>query len=279
MNKTKTIIALMSGIAVSFGASAFAADEVDVKYTYSTPSDGPGEDEVEQHEFRADFKLPFENDLGITFGGSFQANIWSLDSGDRDDFDVYKLRLPIGYAFQATENIPVVVGLVPGIHSDFEDVDGDDFAIHADAVGSYAQSAALTWVFGVGFGEEFGDATAYPIGGAIWQATDSITARLVFPNPNITYSVSDALNLFIAGEPTGGEWNVGEDDDSFDLQQTGYRVGLGGEYQISDGGWLYIMAGVESERELQVAKDEEELFDDEIELDDNAFVQIGFRIK
>ena len=278
MNNTQKIITLMSGIAVSFGASAFAVDDLDVKYTYSTPSDG-GEDEVEQHEFRADFVFPWENDIGLTVGGSFQANIWSLDSGARDDFDVYKLRMPIGYTFQATEEIPVVLGLVPGIHSDFEDVDEDDFSIHASAVGSFAQSAAVRWIFGIGFGEEFGDPTAYPIGGVIWQATDSILARLVFPNPRVSYNVSDDLNFFIAGEPTGGEWNVGEDDESFDLQQKGYRVGLGTEYQVTDGGFLYIMAGVEASRELQVAKDEEELFDDDIDLDDAAFVQIGFRIK
>ena len=65
------------------------------------------------------------------------------------------------------------------------------------------------------------------------------------------------------GEPTGGEWN-GEtrDKQKFDLQQKGYRVGIGGEYRLENGARRYVPAGTELERELG----------------DNGFIQIGYRI-
>ena len=37
--------------------------------------------------------------------------------------------------------------------------------------------------------------------------------------------------------------------------------GLRGEYQVVDGGWLHIMIGAEAGRELQVAVDEDEVFE------------------
>jgi hypothetical protein len=91
--------------------------------------------------------------------------------------------------------------------------------------------------------------------------------------------MSKDLNLFAAGEPTGGEWNIRRHGrDNIDVQQKGFRLGLGAEYQLIEGGWLYVMVGAEGGRELQVAVDDEEVFDDEMELDDCAFLQIGFRL-
>ncbi len=99
--------------------------------------------------------------------------------------------------------------------------------------------------------------------------------------PKATYAVSDSLHLYMAGEPTGGDWNVGkqdEDEADVDVQVLGYRVGVGGEFQIGDGGWLYAMVGAEAGRKLQVGVNDEELADEDVDLDDSVFVQIGFRL-
>ena len=87
----------------------------------------------------------------------------------------------------------------------------------------------------------------------------------------------NAKCLFAAGEPAGGEWNVGEDDRKFDVQQKGYRFGLGAEYQVADGGWLYAMVDGEGGREVSVAVNEEEIVEDK-DLDDTVLFQIGFRL-
>jgi hypothetical protein len=286
MKKDYSIVALMLGALLLCVGSLQAAEGLNVSYTYTEPSEGDLEDEVWQHEVKVNgaVKVMHAEDHGFDLfvGGKFQANIWSFDDDRIDDIDMYKVMIPVGVGFKATDNILMHVEVAPGIHSDWENVDGDDFRVDGSVVGTYLYSPDLQFVLGVGVGEKFGDVSAYPIAGARWQATDELLMELIFPAPKVSYALSEDLRLFAAGEPTGGEWNVGEQDEDegdVDLSVKGYRVGIGGEYQVMPGGWLYAMAGAEGGRELQLGINDEEVFDDDVDLDDCAFVQIGFRLR
>jgi Domain of unknown function (DUF6268) len=255
---------------------------LDTSYTYLEPDDGDFEDEVEQHEFKAGASWPVihKEDAGwdLAVGGAFQVNTWCFDDDRIDGVELYKIKVPLVAGFDATDDILVTLGLTPGIHSDLEDVDGDDFRVDGMAFGTYVYSPELHFVLGAALGEEFGDPELYPLFGVWWQATDELLLNLVFPRPRVSYAFSEDFRLFVAGEPAGGEWNVDSDVGEVDVQQKGWRTGIGGEYQVTDGGWLYVMAGREVDRELQVAVDEDEVFDDDVDLDDSNFVQIGFRL-
>jgi hypothetical protein len=274
------IAVLAAGVFLLGIGGAYAGDAVNVTYTYTTPSEGDFEDEVEQHEVKVhgNLKAMSAEDAGfdLLVGAAYQGNFWSFDDSSLDDLDLHKVKLPLTALFQAREDITVAASVVPGIHSDFEDdVDGDDFRVEGRLVGTYEHSQELQWVLGVGFAEDFGDPQAYPIAGANWQATDELMLALVFPKPKVSYAVNDDLRLFVAGEPTGGEWNIGDDD--VDVQVKGYRVGVGGEYQVMDGGWLYAMVGGEGGREIDIAVDDDKVFDNS-DVDDATFVQVGFRL-
>jgi hypothetical protein len=275
--KPWVVLALLSGVAL-----AQAAEPLNVNYTYLEPSEGQFEDKVKQHEFKAEGSLPAmkleDYGVGISVGGAFQANVWQFDNDRIDDLDLYKVKLPVTASFKATETIPVELSLVPGIHSDFKEVDGDDFRLEGSAVGSYAYTETLKFVFGLGYGEEFGDPKAFPIGGVSWKATQELQVDLIFPKPKISYAITDDARVFVSGAPAGGEWNVGERDQQVDVRQEGYRVGLGGEYQVVENGWLYAMAGREGGRKVSLAVDENTVVDEK-DIDDATFVQVGFRLQ
>ena len=276
-------------VLLAVAAGAQTADElqwedVNVAYTYTAPSEGKYKDDVDQSEVKLGSKVRVLNmdeagfDLSVGVFG--QVNYWSFDDSRLDDLDLYKVEIPVAAKFQATDEIPVTATLRPGVHSDFDALSGDDLWLSGSVVGEYLYQEDLTFVLGLGVGEDFGDVQAFPIVGARWQATDAIMANLVFPRPKVTYTVSEDLKLFVAGEPTGGQWNVSHQTRTdYDLEQEGYRVGLGGEYQVMDGGWLYAMAGHEGNRSLQIAVDDDTVLGAGGEdLDDAIFVQIGFRM-
>ena len=280
------VTGIVAGVLLVCGVGVNAGQPMNISYTYSAPSEGDLEDDVQQGEFKIDtsWKVLDEEDDGYDFsiGIAYQYNGWSFDDNRIDDIDLHKIEVPLRVGFKADDNILVNAGLTPGIHSDWENVDSDDFRLDAMAVGTYVESSTLQYILGVGFGEEFGDVSAHPIVGVRWQATEDIFVDAVFPKPRVTYMHSPDLNLFVAGEPTGGEWNVGKQDDSdedVNVQIKGFRVGVGAEYQVTEGGWLFAMVGSEGNRELQASVDDDEVFDDDIDLDDCMFVQIGFCLK
>jgi len=281
MKKMNRWSAMITVMIICVALAVQASERLNTTYTYLTPSDGEFEDEVEQHEFKIEGVLPVmsadEYGFDLAVGAAYQANVWTFDNNRFDDLDLHKIKVPIAATFQATDEIPVRATLTPGIHSDFEDVDDEDFRLEGSVVGSYRYSEVMKFVLGVGFGEEFGDPEAFPIGGVSWQATDELKVDLFFPKPKISYSIHEDLRLYAAGEPAGGEWNVGEGDREFDVQQKGYRFGVGVEYQVADDGWLYAMVGGEWGREVSVAVNEEEIVGDQ-DVDDAVLIQIGFRL-
>jgi hypothetical protein len=277
------MVALILGALMLIPAGVRAGDALDVTYTYTTPESGQFKDDVEQHEVKVDGALPFLNfplfGYDIAAQGLYQLNMWQLDEAGADDLDLHKFKVTFGTVHPVNEEIALQVFVAPGIHSDLEDVGSDAWRVDAGLIGSYVYNPDLSFVFGVVLGEEFGEAEAYPVGGVRWQAADSIEVDLVIPHPKITYTHSDQLSFYVAGEPTGGEWNVEtRGKREFDVQQKGFRVGIGGEYQCDGGGSLYLMVGAEVERELDIAEGDTSIFGTERELDDAEFIQIGYRV-
>lgn len=278
------IAAALVGFLPTPPASAQNPDNTfELEYTYSSPSEGEFEDEVTLHEGKANAIYYFSDirkeSIGFGIGAGFQANVWEPDDSNLDELDLYKAKLPVFFSFRAADSLIVGLNATPGIHSDFEDVDEDDFRVDGSAAFTYVASSSLQLSLGAAFGEEFGDPEAYPIGGVRWQATKSLLFDLVFPRPRIHYAITDGFRVYAFAEPTGGEWNVGDSDAvQVDVQQKGVRAGAGVEIGLGSRSWLYVAGGVEAERELQLAINEEEVFDDDVELDDQAFIRVGFRV-
>jgi hypothetical protein len=256
----------------------------DFQYTYSSPSDSDFNNEITLHEGKVELVVPLSDrkneGVGFVVGGAFQANLWQPDNSRLDDVDLYKLKVPLYMDLDAfREDFVFGLGVTPGIHSDFKEIDDDDFRVEGSISLTYISSPTLQYIAGILYDEEFGDPRAYPLFGALWQASDNWLLDMVFPKPRAQYSVSERFRLFAFGEPSGGAWNVGDDvDTKRDIEQKGYRLGAGLEVGLSKKSWIYLAGGAEFSRELQVAINDDKVFDDKVELEDQTFVRIGFRI-
>ncbi len=256
----------------------------EAEYTYSFPSEGDLEDEVEIHEGKVGVLVPLttrkEDGVGFAVGGQFQVDVWSPDTSRIENLELYKVKVPVIVDFDVMQDLSMAVGATPGIHSDFEEVDSDDWRVDGTALLSWVVSDELVVLAGAGIGEEFGDVEGYPMGGVRWTTNDAWLIDLFFPRPRVQWALSDGFHLYAFGEPSGGEWNVGDRDAQVDIQQKGYRAGVGMEFGLGESNttWLYLAAGVEGNRELQLAVNEEDVFDDEVDLDDQAFVRGGIRV-
>ena len=279
--KMRALAGLVFAGLAYMGTNALAHDYFNAIYTYSTPSDGIVDADVEQHEFRVGALIPIvteaEDGYDLSIGATFQYNGWLFSDDTIDDIDLYKVRIPIVAAFEAADDLNVALRVTPGIHSDWEDVDIEDMRIEARLVGTYVADPDLHAVQGVGFSEDFGDVSAFPIAGVHWRAAEDLVIDAVYPRPRISYRYDNDLRFFATGEPAGGQWNVGSGDDEVDVQIEGYRIGIGAEYQVVNGGWLYAMVGSEMAREFEIAVDDDP--DAKMDVDDDIFLQIGFMVR
>jgi hypothetical protein len=100
-----TVLAL--SVLMFVAVDSHAVDTLDAAYTYSTPSGGQFEGDVDQHEFKIDGMLPFWNADDFEFDqiahGIYQLNIWNFDDSR--------------------------VAVLPGLHTDVEDVGSDSFRV------------------------------------------------------------------------------------------------------------------------------------------------------
>jgi hypothetical protein len=258
-------------------------DPFQFEYTYATPSEGEFQDDVDIHEGKTQVLVPLSDrktdGFGFTLGGAFQINSWRTDSNRADGIDLYKLKMPATADFDITKNAFLTLNITPGIHSDFEKVNSDDWRVEGSAAGTFISSRTLQFSLGAAYSEDFGDPQLFPVGGVRWQASDRLLLNIMIPRPSAYYELVKGFRVFVFGEPSGGEWNVGDSSDvQVDVQQKGYRTGAGLDLSVGEKTWLYFAGGVETNREIQLAVGDKEVFNDDVELDDTAFVRIGVRV-
>ena len=265
------------------GSSVVMAQEelANIEYTYSSPSNDDLGDDIFQQQGKVALTLPISSikkgdAYNLSLGGAFQADIWDAENSGSDVFDVYKVKVPVSAGFMVADKSLLTLAAIPGLHTDFEEVNENDFRVDGLGMFTYMYSKTLKLSAGLSYWEEFGDPTLGFAGGLEWQATDALLLRLMTIDPRIQYAFTDGFRVYIGGEGTGGQWNVGEGQDGLDVQQKGYRVGLGTEFRVLRSGWLYVMGGQEVNRKLQMAVDGNE--SPEVDLEDSPFIQVGFRI-
>lgn len=98
----------------------------------------------------------------------------------------------------------------PGLFSDLEDINGDDFNAPLLIGISYRQSETLTWVAAMSIDAQ----RDIPIIGGLgvrWQFAEDWTLSLLLPKPTIDYQLNDATTLYVGGELMGGAYRVAED--------------------------------------------------------------------
>lgn len=230
--------------------------------------------------YSADFSHSFEDDLtrGGVRAGDFSASLLRLG---------YTAIFPLGgnyswgvgaqwdyAAFDAPATVPVpdeihALGLRvvsnwrfreawtlrsefrPGLQTDFEDVDGGDFNVPFTIALGYDATPELQWVLAVNvdFRREF-PVVGGP--GVIWRFAEDWRLLLLLPRPQLEFSPTDRLTLFVGGELRAPTARVAEDfgspygdvrlnDDQLTYRE--FRAGAGARLSVSRNLQVALEAG------------------------------------
>jgi hypothetical protein len=93
-----------------------------------------------------------------------------------------------------------------------------------------------------------------PVGGLIWNVSDKLSIRAIFPQPKITYDLSKTLEFFIGGEEIGGGYRTGSSKDHRTnkavLDYSDLHAGGGFSYAPKKGVSFELSAGWSFRRDL-----------------------------
>lgn len=160
---------------------------------------------------------------------------------------------------------------MPGFTSDFRSGRTGEGKVFLYGTAEYAFSPAWRAQGGLAFDTAFGDPSVYPVGGLVWQPSETLVLRLLLPSPTIYWAPSDRWGFFAFAQPAGDRWIINDDesgDQEFLIE--GWRAGLGTECRVWGDLWLRLAAGLEFDRRYEVRDGGRALLDDQV--DDAAFL-------
>jgi len=226
----------------------------------------PKEDGFGVSEFWGGVRHPVGPPL---FGGappvlSFNFGITDLKGSGLGEF--FDFSVGLNWVKPVNQQWTWMLGIKPGIATDFDNTSSDMWRIRANAFAIYAVSPMTQWIFGaVATGRS--DLPVLPAVGVIWWPREQVKVDLTFPRPRVTWlmkCVGDRERwMYVGGELGGGTWAVGlpggfEDE----LTYRAYRLAIGMEFLPAGarrpGGQpvtrdaAYIEAGLSFGRELEL---------------------------
>lgn len=166
---------------------------------------------------------------------------------------LYETSLRLGNVWRFADAWTLQTLLSPGLYSDFEDIDGDDFKVPGLILLFWQARERLQLIAGASV-DIRRDTPIIPALGARWQFADDWTLLAIYPSPRIEYAMSNALTTSVGAELIRSAYRVADDfGDSVgrpelndeDLSYNEWRVGAGIRWSPKpsfsltfNGGWM-----------------------------------------
>ncbi len=169
--------------------------------------------------------------------------------------------------------------LTPGLFADDHSFDSNDaFRVNGRAVGVYAPTIDVKWVFGVTY-VNGGWTKIVPIAGVVYEPTDDVKYELVFPQPRVAWRLPnspvpgrDEYWAYVRAEFGNSAWAFEQSDGTADvLASRDYRFILGLERKIIGGLSYRAEVGYVFNRDLKIASNGP----GDINLDDTVLLRAG----
>lgn len=260
--------------------------ETNFTMSFSPEADWDGEDdhgniEIIQYNLSHLLRKPLTDETSL-IGGVF-ANYTDIDiSGPAALPDGL---LNVGIMLGASKDLTDTFGegwsaramLRPGFASDSSSISGSDFNLQGSLIFVCERSPGLTWEFGLA-GSMEGDIPVLPRIGVKWSFASDWTLTVGIPETGVAYQMSPAIKLRAGAHFDGGNYHVDSEpasgsDDTW-LEYSEIRVGLGVDYEISDGFVLSVDGGTVVDRSFDYFNE-----DYEIEGDTAAYLSVGLRAR
>ncbi len=194
-------------VAVSLTSSALAA--VNASYTYVEPTSSDPGNELIRREVALDFSQELYQSEDKK--KSYSAGLTLLDT--RLDFDepllgkveLLKVKAPVMGLNTFSEKHSLLWNVTPGMHGEKDNFGRARFRVEGQAAAFY-HVGKMRYVYGAGFGDQFGKLRPYPLFGTIWQASEKSQLTLMFPLLKYEYTTESTKKFNFVVQPTGAQW-------------------------------------------------------------------------
>jgi len=238
----------------------------------------PGGFSYQRLELNAPLMAPYHlNDChALTLGLAYKATWFDSDTL-LNDMDLHDLRLKLSWMYrQPGSKWSWITVLEPGLATDGESVDMDDFSINGQVGVRYAKSPRFAWNAGFVFFHNNLETRVYPGVGFQWRPSDDVHLRLAGPNFRASWQPHEDWILHADVRHSGGTWNVRENGSDFNLRMRSFQAGIGVERRLSGKFWLGLWSGFTfaNDVKIETASGKRLLRED---ADMGWFVRLGIR--
>ena len=200
-----------------------------------------------------------------------------------DQLDLYRVQVPLDFWHSFNDRWKAWGRVAPGLYSDFEDLDGDAFAITVLALGSYQFTPKFSAAFGVYYSRDLGEDRVLPALGLIWKPSPHWNVGLSFPRASVTYAPNSDWLFSVFAAPGGAGWSITDEATGANqrLNYQNWRAAVGAEYLFAKVGpaklWGFLAGGIQFGQELELKDDDTTLL--ETDLATGQFITGGIRLR
>ena len=198
-----------------------------------------------------------ESPLLITPG--FESHHFAGPEGADLPEELYDAYVQFTYIRKLTDRWGVIMGVTPGVHSDFKQSDGDSIRIPGNLLATWQYTERLKLIVGAVYLDR-PDISVLPAFGMVWTPREEVKFDLAVPRPRISWLFhqrGDVQNwAYVGGEFGGGSWAVRRDNGRSDtLGYSAYHLLLGWERKRLLGLGSQVEFGYAFGRELEYDSD------------------------
>jgi hypothetical protein len=245
---------------------------------YVEDADIEGGDDTSMFEVDADWgcahfrdTLNGDIDLHFRYASVFFVDDTSLDLPEQ----VSEASFDIAWVNRLQNGWGLIVGLTPGLYSDFETLKGEAFSLPIRVAGVKAFSSHVSGIAGVEYRSDF-DRDLFPLIGIAWQPGDAFRLELALPESLICVRPDDIWEIYARFNWNNVTYDLRKrDNDSREtLTIEDYRNTFGASMMTDDGLAVFIELGRSFNRSLVFERRNDSSV--ELEMDKALFLRVGF---
>jgi hypothetical protein len=218
------------------------------------------------------FRLPFGDRASLRVQPFF--NVLFLNGPNAGDpilpGQLYKLAADVELGFRWSESILLSVAVTPGVWSDFNGLNTDDFRLPARAILAYKWSEGLYVSAGVIYTANYYH-NILPTAGIIWDVTDRWRFELVAPRGRIVYRLHQELQFYAGIEGGGDTYTIHVNSDPEKFQYRDYRFFTGTEVATWERASVFLETGFVFNRRFRAENQNDR------NIDSAFFLRLGLR--
>lgn len=170
----------------------------------------PVDASITEYRVRLLRNIQINGDWKLSVGGGYGLKYIDASPLAALPKDLHALLLEVGVNYRINHRSFASLRLYPGIYSDFQSLSSNDVRMPVMALGGYSFDNGLSVIGGFIYRFGYHSSNFIPALGFSYQPNQSWRFDAVAPRPSITYSASQKIQLFAAGDFASDEYELHE---------------------------------------------------------------------